>query len=34
MIRNYFRVMHITIKKIIIGNNQPEHDSRDVPWMS
>ena len=34
MIRNYFRVMHITIEKIIIGNTQPEHDSRDVPWRS
>ena len=26
MIRNYFRMIHITIKKIIIGNTQPAHD--------
>ena len=26
MIRNYFWVIHITIKKIIIGNTQPAHD--------
>ena len=26
MIRNYFRVIHITIEKIIIGNTQPAHD--------
>ena len=26
MIRNYFRVIHITINKIIIGNTQPAHD--------
>ena len=25
MIRNYFWVMHITIKKIITGNTQPTH---------
>ena len=26
MIRNYFRVIHITIEKIIIGNTQLRHD--------
>ena len=26
MIRNYFRVIHITIEKIIVGNTQPTHD--------
>ena len=26
MIRNYFRVIDITIEKIIIGNTQPAHD--------
>ena len=26
MIRNYFRVLHITIEKIIIGNTQTAHD--------
>ena len=26
MIRNYSRVIHITTKKIIIGNTQPAHD--------
>ena len=26
MIRNYFRVIHITVEKIIIGNTQPAHD--------
>ena len=26
MIRNYFRVIHITINKITIGNTQPAHD--------
>ena len=26
MIRNYFCVIHITIKNIIIGNTQPEND--------
>ena len=26
MIRNYFRVIHITVDKIIIGNSQPAHD--------
>ena len=26
MIRNYFRMVEITIKKIIIGNTQPAHD--------
>ena len=26
MIRNYFWVVHITIKKIIIGNIQPAQD--------
>ena len=26
MIRNYFRVIHITIEKIIIGNTQLTHD--------
>ena len=26
MIRNYFRVMHITIEKIIIGKTQPAQD--------
>ena len=31
MNRNYFRVMHITIEKIIIGNTQPAHD---VPGSS
>ena len=28
MIRNYFRVIHVTIEKIIIGNTQPAHDVR------
>ena len=35
MIRNYFRVIHIIIKKIIIGNTQ--HDTRrpgDAHWRS
>ena len=27
MIRNYFRVIHITIDKITIGNSQPVHDA-------
>ena len=31
MIRNYFRMMHITVKKIIEGNTQP---TQDVPWTS
>ena len=31
MIRNYFRVIYITIQKIIIGNTQPAHD---VPGRS
>ena len=31
MIRNYFRVTHITITKTIIGNTQPSHD---VPGTS
>ena len=35
MIRNYFRVIHITIEKIIIGNTQPTHDvlgtSAEIP---
>ena len=31
MIRNYFRVIGITIEKIIIGNTQPAHD---VPGTS
>ena len=31
MIRNYFRVIYITIEKIIIGNTQPTHE---VPWRS
>ena len=26
MIRNYFRVIHITVNKIIIENTQPAHD--------
>ena len=26
MIRNYFRVIHITFEKITIGNTQPTHD--------
>ena len=26
MIRNYFRVIHIIIEKIIIGNTQPVHN--------
>ena len=26
MVRNYFRVIHITIEKIIIGNTQPAHE--------
>ena len=26
MIRNYFRVIHIIIEKIIIGNTQPAYD--------
>ena len=26
MVRNYFRVIHITMEKIIIGNIQPAHD--------
>ena len=26
MIRNYFRVIHVTMEKIIIGNTQPAHD--------
>ena len=26
MIRNHFRVIHIIIEKIIIGNSQPTHD--------
>ena len=26
MNRNYFRVIHITIEKITIGNTQPAHD--------
>ena len=31
MIRNYFRVIHITIKKIIIGNTQL---AQNVPTTS
>ena len=31
MIRNYFRVIHIIIEKIIIGNTQP---TQDVPGTS
>ena len=31
MIRNYFRVIYILIKKIVIGNTQPAHD---VPGTS
>ena len=31
MIRNYFRVIYITIEKIIIGNTQPTHE---VLWRS
>ena len=31
MIRNYFRVLHIIIEKIIIGNTRP---ARDVPGTS
>ena len=31
MIRKYFRVIYITIEKIIIGNTQPAHD---VPGVS
>ena len=26
MVRDYFRVIHITMEKIIIGNIQPAHD--------
>ena len=26
MIRNYFRVIHITVEKIITGNTQPAHN--------
>ena len=26
MIRNYFRVIHVIIEKIIIGDTQPAHD--------
>ena len=31
MIHNYFRVIHITVEKIIRGNTQPAHD---VPRIS
>ena len=31
MIRNYLRVIHIIMEKIIIGNTQPAHD---VPGTS
>ena len=31
MIHNYFRVMHITVEKIIRGNTQP---AQDVPRIS
>ena len=31
MIRNYFRMIHITVEKVIIGNTQPTHD---VPGTS
>ena len=31
MIRNYFRVIHTTIEKIIIGNPQAAHN---IPGMS
>ena len=31
MIRNYFRVIHIIIEKIIIGNAQPSHDFTGTP---
>ena len=31
MIRNYFRVLHIIIEKIIIGNTRP---ARDAPGTS
>ena len=31
MIRNYFRVIHITVEKIIIENTQP---GQDVPGTS
>ena len=31
MTRNYFRVIHITIEKIIIGNTQPAHVPEKFP---